>query len=321
MTGAPEPEARTLVVGHTGLLGAAVCRRLRAQGIEPVTRAVRWGAPDADLEAAFRSVTADGGPWRVVWCAGAGVPSSPSPVLDVEVAVFRRFCERLARSRRGRDGVLFLSSSAGGLYAGSPSAPFDEASPVQPLAPYGHAKVDAERVAAGLADAGVRVVIGRIANLYGPGQNLSKPQGLVSQLCLSILTRRPLGIYVPLDTLRDYLFVEDAAAKIIGTTNLAATLSPGAPPVIKVLASGRSVSIAQLLGEFRTVTKRRPPVVLAASPHRKVQARDLRLRSVVWPEIDRGSLVPLTAGIDACLRDVGERWRLGMRGQSPPGTR
>ena len=55
------------------------------------------------------------------------------------------------------------------------------------------------------AATGTAVLVGRIANLYGPGQNLAKPQGLVSQLCLANLTGQPLSIYVSLDTLRDYL--------------------------------------------------------------------------------------------------------------------
>jgi UDP-glucose 4-epimerase len=50
-------------------------------------------------------------------------------------------------------------------------------------------------------------------------------------------------------------------------------------------------------------------VVLAASPLRNIQARDLRMRSVVWPELDRRPLTPLAVGIDSCMRDVSRRWR------------
>jgi len=48
-------------------------------------------------------------------------------------------------------------------------------------------------------------MVGRMSNLYGPGQNLKKVQGLISQMCLRVLTRQPLVLYVPLDTIRDYL--------------------------------------------------------------------------------------------------------------------
>ena len=56
------------------------------------------------------------------------------------------------------------------------------------------------------------VLIGRIANLYGPGQNLAKAQGLVSQLCAAQLERARSSIWVSLDTLRDYLFAPDCCS-------------------------------------------------------------------------------------------------------------
>ena len=54
-------------------------------------------------------------------------------------------------------------------------------------------------------------MIGRFSNLYGPGQNLGKLQGLISRLALSAVTRQPINIFVPLDTIRDYVYVDDAA--------------------------------------------------------------------------------------------------------------
>lgn len=313
---AAEAAMRTLVIGHSGLLGSAVVRALSTTGTPTLRPMVRWSGPerDDDLATAFESLVAAGDPWRVFWCAGSGVPSTPQSALDDELLAFRRFCDLVAESGRGGDGSLFFASSAGALYAGAPQPPFTEDSPVRPLAPYGHAKLEAERVASGLTHSGVRVAIGRISNLYGPGQKLTKPQGLISQLCLSIQTGRPLGIYVPLDTLRDYLFVDDAAAMIVDMLDRAGRMPSGAPATTKILASGRSVSIAGLLGEVRLLTKKRPPTILAASPFRRIQARDLRMRSVVWPELDKRGFTPLAVGIDACLRDVSHRWRTG----SPP---
>lgn len=305
-------------MGGGGLLGSAVSRELRARGIASLAPRVRWGEPgcDGDLAAAFESLVATDRPWRVFWCAGVGVPATPQAVLDAELSTFRRFCDHVAKSGRGSAGSIFVPSSAGALYAGSPHPPFTERSPVRPLAPYGRAKVESERIASELTRAGVRVAIGRIANLYGPGQKLAKPQGLISQLCLSVRTGQPLGIYVSLDTLRDYLFTDDAATMIVEMLDRVAELPPGAPATTKILASGRSVSIAGLLGEFRLLTKRRPPVVLATSPYRRIQARDLRLHSVVLSELDRRSFTPLAVGIDACLRDVTRRWHT-----EPHGTR
>ena len=51
---------------------------------------------------------------------------------------------------------------------------------------------------------GLPVLIGRIANLYGPGQNLGKAQASCRSSAPRELERRPIAIWVSLDTLRDY---------------------------------------------------------------------------------------------------------------------
>ena len=71
-------------------------------------------------------------------------------------------------------------------------------------------------------------MIGRIANLYGPGQNLDKPQGLVSQLCAAHLERRPVSIWVSLDTLRDYLYAPDCAQMVLDCLDRARAEASGA---------------------------------------------------------------------------------------------
>lgn len=304
---------RTLVIGHDGLLGRAVCRALLAHGVDPVRRAIRWGTPHdvEDLAAAFAEVSAGDEPWHIAWCAGAGVTATPQHVFDAEIATFRSFVAHVAASGHAQRGTVFFASSAGGLYAGATQPPFSEATPPAPLAPYGHTKLALERALGELTGSGTRVAIGRISNLYGPGQNLAKPQGLVSQLCLSLQTGRPLGVYVSLDTLRDYIYVDDAAGLIVDFLATVSALPAGAPAVVKILASQQSVSIAEILGNLRGLTKRRPPVVIAASPQSAFQARDLRLRSTVLPALDRRAHVPFPNGVAATLRDVAHRYRIG----------
>jgi UDP-glucose 4-epimerase len=306
----------TLVVGAGGLLGKAVVREAGRRGGLCVRARVRWGRRDGvrqDLENAVTELVraAGSGPWSVVWAAGAGVTASTADALDAELEVIRGFVAHL-RSLPGdvaRRGSLLFASSAGGLYSGSSGPPFTEETEPRPLAAYGRAKLEAEEAFRDLAGAGTRVVLARIANIYGPGQNLAKPQGLISQLCLAHHTARPIGIYVPLDTLRDYVYVDDCAAMVLDALDRVGTLPPGSGPVVKILASQQSVSIATLLGEMRRIYKRRPQAVLAASPYTSRQALDLRFRSRVWPELDRRSLVPLPVGIAATGSDIGMHLR------------
>lgn len=283
-----------LLVGSGGLLGRQVRRRL---GDDVLTVAVPWGTPEASaaLRSGLDRLASRGAPWSVLWCAGAGVVATAREDLDTEVRVYAEFLESLARIPG--PGRLFLASSAGGVYAGSPDpAPYTEHSRTGALAPYGEAKLEMERLTAGFVErTGARALVGRLANLYGPGQDLSKPQGLVSQLCLAQLSGQPLGVYVALDTLRDYLYVEDAAALVVeGMERLA---REGPAYVVKILASGRPASVAAVVGELTRTTRRRPPVVFASSPLMARQVRDLRLRSVVWPEIDAVARTPLPVGL------------------------
>jgi len=290
------------VVGGTGLLGSAVVRRLRTLGRPVRTSQVAW----TDHEAAVARLLADahgiGGPWQLWWCAGAGVVGSTEQELDAEVAVLEDFLGRWQPGQVAGCG-LFLASSAGGVYAGSTGSPFTEATEPVAVSAYGRAKLRAEAaVDAFAARTGVAVLIGRLSNLYGPGQDLSKPQGLISQLCRAQLTRRPLSIYVPLDTRRDYLFVDDASAMAVA--GLDAVTDRGGRH-LKVLASERSTTIAAVLGDLRRITRRRPLIVLGTNPQARLQARDLRLRSVQWPSTAALARTPMTAGIAATLRSLG----------------
>lgn len=291
-----------LVVGAGGLLGSALMRRFR-QDRREVRRAVApWGRPNEAVEAIAAAVAAlaqegDEG-YELAWCAGAGVTSSSAADLDVEESFVDEVVAALLERVPLTGARVFLASSAGGLYAGASSPPFSELTPPAPISAYGRLKLATERAFRRLADhGGARVLLGRISNLYGPGQDLAKSQGLISQLCRAQLTSQPVGVYVSLDTLRDYLFVDDAATKVAdGLAGLDAVCVPG-DVVVKVFASQRSDSIAEVLGEVRRVYRRRPQLLVQASPHSSGQTRDLRLRSVVWQELDARPVTPLPVGI------------------------
>ncbi len=191
----------SLVAGAGGLLGKAVCARLGAAA-HPAR--VRWGTPEADAhlrDSARRLVAQWPGvrSWQVLWCAGAGVHGSSQEQFDVEVETFAGFLRMLPRELPGQIS-LFLASSAGGIYSGG-DPPFTERHRPNPISPYGRTKLATEELASEFAAGnGQPTVIGRIANLYGPGQNLSKPQGLISQLCWAQVRARPTSIYVSPDT-------------------------------------------------------------------------------------------------------------------------
>jgi UDP-glucose 4-epimerase len=295
------PQERTAwVIGATGLLGSAVCRRLVTQGRELRTTEVPWEDPPAAVDALLRAAEQLPEGWEAYWCAGAGVVGSSQAELDAEIAVLEGFLTRWDPRPAGNG--FFLASSAGGVYAGASGPPFTEHTEPAPISAYGRAKLRSEEIATEFAvRTSTALLVGRLANLYGPGQNLDKPQGLVSQLCLAQLTRQPLSVYVPLDTMRDYLFVDDAAAMAVAS--LGAVTKSGRR-ALKVFASERSTTVGAVLVDLHRVTRRRPPVVLGVSPRSRHQVRDIRLRSVAWPRTRALARTPMVSGIAATLASL-----------------
>lgn len=303
-------EVTTWVVGSGGLLGSSVAARFPARLLWR-SRTIPWHHPEAGAvltEEARRFLDSVGdGAWQVAWCAGAGVTGTDDDSLAVETARLQLVLDVLRQARRPDLGGVFLASSAGGVYAGAAGAPFDEHTSTRPVSPYGVAKLDLEQRLATLhREAGVPVLVGRIANLYGPGQNLGKAQGLISQVIRMHLLGRPISLYVPLDTVRDNLFVTDAARLVEdGLARLRAeTAAHGPQLVTKVLASHQAVTVGFLIAEISRVVKRRLRVVYQSSDLAAYQSRDLRLRSTVWPELDAAAVVPLPVGVSRVVRNL-----------------
>jgi UDP-glucose 4-epimerase len=302
----------TWVIGAGGLLGRAVVTEAERAGHRVHRTAVPWIDNRAAVDTLVRDaheLSSSGARLHIAWCAGAGVVGTDRDALARELELLDRFLDRLvhiagSNTDHGSSLSLFFASSAGGVYAASDTPPFTEKTLPRPNSPYGEAKLAAERLVRQFAEAArARAFIGRIANLYGPGQDMSKQQGLISQMCRSHLTRQPLVVYVSLDTARDYLYVVDAARMIVAGLDLLEEARPGTA-VVKILAAQRSTTIAAILGELTRIGKRRPQIVLGKSPNARFQTRDLRFRSVQWPELDRSVTTPLPAGLFATFHGV-----------------
>jgi len=275
-----------------------------------------WDCPpvlDRELTTACQAFAAEIGrsSWQIAWCAGSSTVGSESSDLDHEMTAFTHLltsvADALCRPGRG-SGAMFFASSAGGVYAGAGNPPFDEDSPVAPIAPYGWNKLAQESLARSwCSETATPLLIGRLSNLYGPAQNLSKNQGLITQVCLRALVRQPLNLYVPLDTIRDYLFADDAGKLVadgLFRLRLEASESATAPAVVKVLASHRSTTVATVLAQFRWIMKRPVNVMIASSPNARRQVRDLRVASHVWPELDQRPTTTLSAGMQSVINSI-----------------
>jgi len=269
------------ILGHGGFLGSALARQAIAHGYKVFPRfTVPWADPAArslvlnDMAEQF-AVFACEKDSTIIWAAGAqGVANSQggfSPELDS----FHDFVNAIMRVHGLQGATVAIVSSAGGVYSGSAEPPFNSASPVNAINQYGLNKIAIEEIAATQLTENFRVQIARVTNLYGPWPGLR--QGLINRLCTAAATREALQIYVPLDTVRDYIYVDDAAQLLLLELDFARSSSPAGQLSVSLIGSSENSSIGSVIDTVTHVTHRKVPVTMARLAAAQLQARDLRM--------------------------------------------
>ena len=177
-------------------------------------------------------------------------------------------------------GRLSLASSAGAIYAGSMVPVIDELTADSPTTPYAHAKLAHERLTRDYSSrCSVPALIGRISTLYGIGQTSEKQQGLLTHISRCLIRNKPVHIFVPLDTIRDYVSADDAAALTIQALEALA----GPVALMKIIASERPATISEILSIFKRLARRPPRIVTSGTLISSVYKRRIQFRSVVPP--------------------------------------
>ena len=318
------------VVGRGGFLGSHLERLARleiagATGWAPAGTRFSWTEPGrlaremTDAARAFSDeVRRQGRPWMAVWSATAGGVGTSREALQHETEALRKLLgslgATLGRGGAAIPGTLLFCSSAGGVYGQALELPLTERSPCRPLSAYGQTKLDQEAEVLRWAQEtpAVSCLVARLSNLYGPGQSLAGSTGLIARLSQSLFHRRPLHVYVPLDTLRDYLHVGDAARYLCRCLDRLMRLERPTS-LVKVFASEQSISIAGLIGIFTRVAKHPPRIVCMPDAVSRQQPSRLRFRSLAWA--DRAPhMVDLAAGIAEVYQD---HLRLFQHGRLP----
>ena len=302
------------------MLGASVekCLRPNSTVYEP-KNGFSWKDPIAcSLELQqeverFSQIVTDK-PWSIYWCAGAGTVTASEEVLRNETVMLKHLLEAISSSTglRGELGHLFYSSSAGGLYAGALSLPISEQSEMAPRSSYGLQKLKNEEVFGVFArQYGARVLLGRIANLYGTDQDRSKGQGLITTICQSYILRRPTPIFVGLDTVRNYIYVDDAAQSIVRSMN-ATTKYPFGSIETKIVASKQNLTISTVLKDCQAVFGSAPSIALSRSQNQAAYPLDLRMKSVHIPSADNYEPTPLVVGVHRVFQSLLQSHQAGQ---------
>jgi UDP-glucose 4-epimerase len=290
-----------------GVLGDRLSRRVRVQWDDHVRACEQ-------LYALGRDLAEQPGRWNLYWCAGLAVFHTPAEQVERErmqvSLLLAGLNDGLEHSGSPSSGALFLASSAGGAFAGSAPAPFTEFSAAVPRNPYGEAKLALEEEAETLSRRWrLPTVSGRITNLYGPGQNLGKNQGLVSALVKAQLTGEPLPLRAALETTRDYVYARDCARMIVTAMETVRSRTRGTDPhVRKIFSSGRPLRIDELLQVAERLFDQPVPVV-----HERVAGGpnvDLSVASRVWEDLESSPFLSIEEGMRAVRSDL--RYRLGL---------
>lgn len=301
------------VLGSGGLLGAALGRALRQTEASLFVPAQRfcWDRPPelaAQIAAAVQAFASQVGAadrWEIYWAAGVGTMSSPADALACETRALALMLQRLEADPHlmAASGALVFASSAGAIYAGASDDIITENTPPAPTTAYAREKLRQEALVRSfaLANGAVSALIARISTLYGPGQASGKQQGLLAHIARSILRNQPIQIYVPYDTIRDYIAADDVAAALA-----ALRAARDKPRVLtKIIASEHPTTIAEILSVFSRMARRAPRIVRSASSLSSLYARRVQFRSIALPEGARTPSRSLPVGIAELL--VAER--------------
>lgn len=303
--------APVLVLGGNGFIGASLVEALAARGHAvrvldrgPPRPDVKWDGVDyrrGRIDEAEVLASALHGTRAVFHLVSATVPSTSSrdPVFDVQSNLVPALHLMQAMQAAGVPRLIFFSS--GGTVYGNPSVtPVPESHPLLPVSSYGIVKAAIERyIATFSADGGIRPIVIRPSNPYGPRQSSARGQGVIAAFLECAADDQPVRIWGDGQTVRDYVHVDDVAAFAVKAleADITGTFNVG---------SGSGTTLNELLDVIRRVTGR----VIGVE---YLPARGFDVRRVVLDISAAGRVVgwtprrDLESGISAVWKSIVER--------------
>lgn len=314
------------VLGQGGLLGGALARELLRQGVSLFSppHPISWNNPPLwrgqfhQASSMLASSLQPGQAWVVYWAAGVGTMNSSDEDMALETQALTSLLNALDAQPIlcKAPGTLVLASTAGALHTADDHVAITEASPPNPNSAYGRAKLLHETQLAHWAKQGAarQVLLARLSNLYGPGQAWGKRQGLISHMARCLLRQQPIHIYVPLGTLRDYLYADDAARVMV---HAAQTMPTETPVALRLICSEQAVSVAEIIGIFTRLTRRAPRIVTSAGRAAALYPARVVFRSSFQNEKMTTNPTSLVVGISRVLESERQFFACGNSAPQP----
>ncbi len=258
--------AKVLVTGGAGFIGSNLVRALLEQGddvrvLDNFSTGFRANLEGVDVEIvegelrSYERVHNAVRGTELVYHLGAlgSVPRSvQDPLTSNAVNVEGTLNVLLAGRDEGVRRVVFASSTS--VYGTNPPLPTREAERLDPISPYGVAKLAAERYCAAFTRVyeAFETVVLRYFNVYGPRQSPSSQYAAVIPLFIAaIADGEAVTIYGDGEQSRDFTYVDDAVAATIaagqapGAVGQAFNVAGGTPQSVNEVAE----TIGRLLGK------------------------------------------------------------------------
>lgn len=247
---------RAVVTGGAGFIGSHVADALVARGdeahvVDNLATGRRENLNEAatlherDIREPLDDLFAEIRPELVVHLAAqADVGTSVAqPVLDAEVNVLGTL--NVLEAARAQDADLVFSSTGGAIY-GECERPAREDDERRPLSPYGTAKLAAEEYLQTWNRLhGMRNVVLRFANVYGPRQLAKLEGGVVAIFMDRLRAGEGVTIFGDGEQTRDFVYVGDVVDAILA--------GAGRPGGVYNVGTGEETSVNELFAACREI--------------------------------------------------------------------
>lgn len=251
---------RFLIIGGNGFVGSHIKDMLAERGasvrildryperFRDADRRVDYRIGDFSDPKAIKDALA--GIDTVIHLQSTTVPSTSehSNVFDIESNLIPtvRLLEAMVDS--GCDRIIYLSSG-GAVYGNPTQIPIAEDAVLTPISSYGVIKSVIERYLHYFGRYGLRSLIVRPSNLYGPRQGNTGVLGLINTLLEKTLREEEVVIFGDGSAVKDYVHVRDLL------DFLAKAIAMDATGVFNV-GSGQGVSVNEVIAQVNAVTGR-----------------------------------------------------------------
>lgn len=257
---------RVLVTGGAGFIGSNLVQALLSSGLHEVAVVDDLSTGKAEnidprttfrkldiLDHSFPGFVAEFAPEAIVHLAAQASVSESIRDPERDRAVNAGGTRVVAEAALATGVRRVISASSAAVYGEPEAVPLTETAAKRPANPYGESKLEAEGMLAEvLRGRDVDFASFRFSNVYGPRQDAKGEGGVVAIFCDRLAAGQAPGIYGDGSQTRDFIYVGDIVAAIMGALASENPLAgEGADGPAYNISTGAETSVNELLMSIR----------------------------------------------------------------------